>query len=384
MKIAVIGTGNVGVAFAADLSIKGHEVTLLKTSSYKSDAFERLIKNGKRFFLKEKSTYTETVIKEVSKDLSKVAEAEVIFCTIQSNFYEGIVERIHQYLHNDQIVVCICSYASSFYFEKHCRKLPMLVEATGPYLEGRVELNDKPNEVVFRVGCRLERCPFAASPSQNQMEKIEKLRNLCNSFNHEYSMLESALLNPNMVLHTVGSIMSLSRIEYSKGNFCMYREAYTRNNKATLGITPKEVMEQMKYLKEEFGMESIVEEYIAGSDCTVTCINNQNKILLCSISIDCDETNGIQTRDCKVGFKECCSAMNDDRLMNLAGAIFHYLGLKSHARIDFRKGIDGRYYPIDINLLPGLGPLDHLSKSLLLCKNMSYIDALKAVIASAN
>lgn len=248
MKIAVIGTGNVGVAFAADLSIKGHEVTLLKTSSYKSDAFERLIKNGKRVFLKEKSTYTETVIKEVSKDLSKVAEAEVIFCTIQSNFYEGIVERIHQYLHNDQIVVCICSYASSFYFEKHCRKLPMLVEATGPYLEGRVELNDKPNEVVFRVGCRLERCPFAASPSQNQMEKIEKLRNLCNSFNHEYSMLESALLNPNMVLHTVGSIMSLSRIEYSKGNFCMYREAYTRNNKATLCIMLKLDEEKKKVL----------------------------------------------------------------------------------------------------------------------------------------
>lgn len=145
MKIAVIGTGNVGVAFAADLSIKGHEVTLLKTSSYKSDAFDRLIKNGKRVFLKEKSTYIETAIKEVSKDLSKVAEAEVIFCTIQSNFYEGLVERIHQYLHNDQIVVCISSYASSFYFEKHCRKLPMLVEATGPYLEGRVELNDKPN-----------------------------------------------------------------------------------------------------------------------------------------------------------------------------------------------------------------------------------------------
>lgn len=245
MKIAVIGTGNVGVAFAADLSIKGHEVTLLKTSSYKSDAFDRLIKNGKRVFLKEKSTYTETAIKEVSKDLSKVAEAEVIFCTIQSNFYEGLIERIHQYLHKDQIVVCICSYASSYYFEKYCQELPMLVEATGPYLEGRVELNDKQGEVVFRVGCRLERCPFATSASQNQMEK---LHNLCNSFSHEYSMLESALLNPNMVLHTVGSIMSLSRIEYSKGNFCMYREAYTRNNKATLGIMLKLDEEKKKVL----------------------------------------------------------------------------------------------------------------------------------------
>ena len=248
MKVTIIGAGNVGVAFAADLSIKGHDVTLLKSSSHKAEAFERLIRNDRRVFLKEKGVYTETVIKEVSKDLSKVADAEVIFCTIQSNFYEGLVKRIHQYLHKYQIVVCICSYASSFYFEKYCQDLPMLVEATGPYLEGRVELTDKPNEVVFRVGCRLERCPFAASPSQNQMEKLEKLHNLCNSFNHEYSVLESALLNPNMVLHTVGSIMSLSRIEYSKGNFCMYREAYTRNNKATLDIMLKLDEEKKKVL----------------------------------------------------------------------------------------------------------------------------------------
>ena len=248
MKVTIIGAGNVGVAFAADLSIKGHDVTLLKSSSHKAEAFERLIHNGRRVFLKEKGVYTEAVIKEVSKDLSKVVDSEVIFCTIQSNFYEGLVKRIHQYLHKDQIVVCICSYASSFYFEKYCQDLPMLVEATGPYLEGRVELTDKPNEVVFRVGCRLERCPFAASPSQNQMEKLEKLHNLCNSFNHEYSVLESALLNPNMVLHTVGSIMSLSRIEYSKGNFCMYREAYTRNNKATLDIMLKLDEEKKKVL----------------------------------------------------------------------------------------------------------------------------------------
>lgn len=249
MKVTIIGAGNVGVAFAADLSIKGHDVTLLKTSSHKSESFDRLIHNGRRVYLKEKGVYTETTIKEVSKDLSKVADAEIIFCTIQSNYYEGLVERIHQYLHKDQIVVCICSYASSYYFDKHCRELPMLIEATGPYLEGRVELNDKQDEVVFRVGCRLVRCPFAASPSQNQKEKIEKLHNLCNSFKHEYSVIESALLNPNMVLHTVGSIMSLSRIEYSKGNFCMYREAYTRNNKATLDIMLKLDEEKKKVLK---------------------------------------------------------------------------------------------------------------------------------------
>lgn len=247
MKVTIIGAGNVGVAFAADLSIKGHDVTLLKSSSHKSEAFERLIHNGRRVFLKEKGVYTETTIKEVSKDLSKVADAEIIFCTIQSNYYEGLVERIHQYLQKDQIVVCVSSYASSFYFEKHCRKLPMLVEATGPYLEGRVELDDKPDEVVFRVGYRHKTIPVSCFA--NYETCMEKLHEIDKGYKGIYCILESALLNPNMVLHTVGSIMSIPRIEYSKGDFCMYREAYARGNNATINLLLGLDEEKKKVLK---------------------------------------------------------------------------------------------------------------------------------------
>lgn len=32
MKIAILGAGNAGCAVAADLTLKGHEVTLIKTS----------------------------------------------------------------------------------------------------------------------------------------------------------------------------------------------------------------------------------------------------------------------------------------------------------------------------------------------------------------
>lgn len=132
--------------------------------------------------------------------------------------------------------------------------------------------------------------------------------------------------------------------------------------------------------------DAIIEDFIEGTDCTVTCINNctTNELLVCPISIECDETGSIQTRQCKVEFKECCSALDNEEIKRIATYAFRCLKLKSHARIDFRKGVDGHFYVIDINLLPGLGPLDHLAKSLLLTKNMSYIDALKAVIASAS
>lgn len=237
MEVAVIGTGNVGMAIAADLSSRRQNVFLLKSSQSKSVAYKRLLANGNRIFLKENQAYTETKIQHVSEELSKVASAEVVIITIQSTYHESLIKRLSKYLNHGQIVICICSYGSSFYFNKYCHPCPNVVETTGPYLEGRIELEDKPNEVVFRVGCRLTRSPLSVyAPTGSVTEIMETIKTLYDGFCDDYSVIECALLNPNMVLHTVGSIMSIPRIEYSKGDFCMYREAYARGNDATLNI----------------------------------------------------------------------------------------------------------------------------------------------------
>lgn len=52
-----------------------------------------------------------------------------------------------------------------------------------------------------------------------------------------------------MVLHTVGAIMSIPRIEFSNGNFCMYREAYSRKNDATIRIMLQLDEEKKQVLK---------------------------------------------------------------------------------------------------------------------------------------
>lgn len=245
MKVSVIGTGNVGVAIATDLSINEHEVSLIKTSEKKSETYDRLLRNKNRVYLKENGTYKETIISNVSNDLSKVVKADVVIVTIQSTYHEGLIKKISQYLNSSQVVVVVCSYMSSFYFSKYCLELPMIAETTGPYLEGRVELEDKVNEVVFRVGCRLTRSPLSVFNDNRKDECMEKLQFLYKGFAADYSVIESALLNPNMVLHTVGAIMSIPRIEFSDGNFCMYREAYSRKNKATLNIMEQLDKEKM-------------------------------------------------------------------------------------------------------------------------------------------
>lgn len=236
MNVTILGCGNVGVAIAADLSIGGHDVSLIKTSHTKESVFDKIRQNGNRVLLKENGDYKTAAIKEVSHDIRKVDQADVIFVTIQSTYHEELIERISQFLHQRQIVVCICSYLSSFYFKKYCKLLPTIVETAGPYLEGRIELDDTPGEVVFRVGCRLSRSPLSVFQKERAEECLVKLHQLYKGFSRDYTTLECALQNPNMILHTVGSIMSIPRIEYSDGNFCMYREAYSRKNKATLQI----------------------------------------------------------------------------------------------------------------------------------------------------
>lgn len=150
-----------------------------------------------------------------------------------------------------------------------------------------------------------------------------------------------------------------------------------------------EVNEQVIKINNELGQEAIIEEFVDGFDCTVSCIYNLQscEFISCAIEIECDETGSVQTRDCKVGFKECCYPMSKeeaDRAKEISKKVFGLLGLKHHARIDFRKDKNGNLFVIDVNLLPGLGPLDHFAKSLLLEKNMSYVDAIKAVVSSAS
>lgn len=245
MNVAVIGIGNVGVAISTDLSINGHDVSLIKTSERNSEIYNRLLQNDNRVYLKENNIYTETKIKRVSKDLSEISNSDVVIITIQSTYHENLIRRICQYLNSNQVVVVICSYMSSFYFSKYCMELPMIAEATGPYLEGRVELEDKTSEVVFRVGCRLTHSPLSVYNENRKDECMDILKFLYKGFSADYSVIESALLNPNMVLHTVGAIMSIPRIEYSDGDFCMYREAYSRKNKATLNIMERLDKEKM-------------------------------------------------------------------------------------------------------------------------------------------
>lgn len=135
----------------------------------------------------------------------------------------------------------------------------------------------------------------------------------------------------------------------------------------------KEVERQVSYIKERLKQDAVIEEYIEGTEITIaSCMLQQ---VLHSYAIErIDSENPIWT-----AMQEKNRQMADA----IAKRVFLSLGLKSHMRIDVRKDRMGNLYVIDVNLIPGLGKNGLLAKSLLLSENISYTDAIKAVVNSA-
>lgn len=240
LNIAIVGVGNVGVAMSADLSLLGHSVTLVKssTSTMHSEAFKRLYGKNSLLCLKDNGTIKGTILTNCTDDLSAVEGADVVIVAIQTQYHEDLATRLAKYLNGEQILMLIPSYMGAFYFKKALREnVPTIVEMTGPPVEGKIELNLIPDCCVFRVGSRLKKNTVAvSSSSKSEIEISQILNSLGCPFYLSYSSIEAALLNPNLILHTAGSILSIPRIENAKDTFCMYHEAYTRDNVGMMRI----------------------------------------------------------------------------------------------------------------------------------------------------
>lgn len=246
MKISVLGAGNGGCAVAADLTLKGHEVTLIKTShAIHDDNFQYMLEHDGEMTLNEFGTSSTARIHKLTRDISELQNAEIVVIYIQTNFHEQLIERIAPYLKDDQILLINPGYLSTAYVLKHCADKKVIVaEAESSFIDGRImELGQ------FKVGFRNVRNPIGIYPSARKAEAIQKLDQMQERFVYLDSVVEAAIHNPNLVVHTVGSVMSIPQIEKTHGEFCMYHEAYTRDNIATWRILEALDAEKMNVLE---------------------------------------------------------------------------------------------------------------------------------------
>ena len=244
MKIAVLGSGNAGCAAAADLTIKGHEVTLIKTSNtLHNDNFTYVKENDNQIILWENNIKISANIFEVTSDLRKIKEKEIIIIYIQTNYHEMLIKRISQYITDGQVLIINPGYLSTAFVIKHCNQKEIsVVEATSSFIDCRIS---EPG--IVKVGFRNVRNPVGIYPRRHEVSVKRKLEKLNYNFKY-FSIIEAALHNPNLIVHTVGAVMSIPRIEKLKDEYCMYWEVWTPSVWNILEKLDEEKMDVLEHL----------------------------------------------------------------------------------------------------------------------------------------
>lgn len=224
MKIAIVGAGNSGCALAADYAYRGHEVTLIKSSrSVHDDNFEYLCQNGGQMVLEEFGTEKPGNIARLSRNLAEAAESDVVLLCTQTGYHRQVLERLVPLLHSGQVLLIDPGYlATAFVLGLKPPEGLIIAEAESNFIDGRISQPGR-----FRVGFRNVRNPLGIYPRAALPRAREILDQMGTPFVYLESVVEAALHNPNMIVHTVGAIMSIPRIEATGGEYCMYHEVFT-------------------------------------------------------------------------------------------------------------------------------------------------------------
>lgn len=227
MKIAVIGAGNSGCAQSVKLIQNGHQVNLIKTSHSLHDKnFEYLLRTGEIACLDNTDGDREFSVKPnmITRDIEKGLEGvEAVMVLTQSLQHRDLAKRVAPLLKDGQIVFLIPGNMGSTQFAKYTEgKHVIYVEGESTPYDARII---EPGKVEILFKNVRNAVSFLFKDDEHYLSVITSLFGT-----HEFlrsNIIESTLHNPNMVVHTIGTIMSASRIEYSKGEFWMYREAFS-------------------------------------------------------------------------------------------------------------------------------------------------------------
>lgn len=227
MLVAVIGAGNAGCAQSAKLMQKGHQVNLIKTSHrLHEENFEKLMETGEiqcrdtTDHNREFSCKPNMITRDIEKGL---AQAEVVLILVQSLQHRSLAQKITPFLKDGQIVFLIPGNMGTTQFARYTTDRHII------YAEGESTPYDariiEPGKVEILFKNVRNAVSFLNPADESYLPVITSLFGT-----HRYlrtNIVESAMHNPNLIVHTIGAIMSAGRIEYAKGEFWMYREAFS-------------------------------------------------------------------------------------------------------------------------------------------------------------
>ena len=253
MKVSIVGAGNSGCAHACKLIQCGHEVTIIKTSeSLHNENYETIKSRGYIECIDHTDNLRRSLCKpaSVTKDLEKgLSEAEVILILTQSLQHKDLAQRLSKYFKDGQLVLIIPGNLGSVMFKKQTTKNVIFAEGESTPYDARIT---EPGKVEILFKNVRNAVSFYSKSDEIYLSTIDSLFG-----RHKYlrsNLIESAMHNPNLIVHTIGTIMSANRIEKMKGDFWMYRESFS----PSIWNLIEELDEEKKQVIKAYGGQTVI------------------------------------------------------------------------------------------------------------------------------
>ena len=243
MNITIVGTGNGGTTIGADLALKGHTVTLLKTSDKLHNEHFKVLQQTRQAVIEEDGLYQTASFADVTTDYARALQgAELIILYIQTNYHKPVIDKIAPYIQDGQTFLLEPGYLSTCYFQQATRRDITVIEAVSSPIDCRIVAPGKVH-VLFRNVMN----SFGVYPKAKQTQAIRMLEELRYPLRLMDSVIEAALHNPNLIVHTIGAIFSIPRIEHTDEPYWMYKEVFTPHVWNIVESLDKEKMDVLEH-----------------------------------------------------------------------------------------------------------------------------------------
>ncbi len=226
-KITVIGAGNGGCSMAADFSLAGYKVNLYEFPEFSSKI--ATIKEKGEIEIKSKTRQGLARLNLVTTNIDEAVEgADIILVVTVSNGHKKVAELMAPFIKKEQLIVLVPgSTGGALEFSKVLREKGFTEEIkiaetnTLPYATRIIG----PNSVMVKH--LLKWILFACFPAKYTNDTLSVFQELFPAAVAANDVLETSLNNGNPVTHSAATILNAGRIEHSKGEFYLYKEAIT-------------------------------------------------------------------------------------------------------------------------------------------------------------
>ncbi len=251
-RISIIGGGNGAFAAAADLSLRGYEVTICENPRFAKNI--ETIKNTGIIHLEGVGPVGDAQIHKITTDISEaMSDTDLVMPISPAYAQESVAKMLVPHL-KEGMVICLvpgsCGgsliYAKVFNEAGVFDKIKLCEMNTLPYATRKI--NDDTVNILLMVKLMY----FAAFPAKYNQELYDLVKPLYPQIELVTDVLESALNNGNVTSHPTPVVLNAGKIEYY-GKHYHYKEGITPS---VAKVNWKVDQERMK-LCEAFGYKQV-------------------------------------------------------------------------------------------------------------------------------